>query len=380
MYDLIVIGGGVLGTFHAYHAARQGKKVLLLEKDAFPQQATVRNFGQVVPSGMKGRWFDYGVRGLEVYTSIQAEFDLSVRHNGSVYIASDADEQTLLHEVKAIFDTKGYPSTLLSQAQVLQKYPVIRSSYAQEALFFEQEISAEPHLLINRLHLYLQHKFTNLTYLPATPVLDCQVKSGHVRIKTAAGQAYEAGKVILCGGGEFKLLFPEVFAQSGIVTAKLQMLRTIAFPQLPLEGNILTGLTIRRYESFQECPSYARIPVPEHLAELKKWGIHILFKKAIDGTVILGDSHEYAGVANVDDLGFHNNEYLNDLMLTEAERIANFPLRQLTQTWAGYYPQHEADIFEYDIEDTLHIRTAIGGKGMTASCGYAEANIEALFG
>ena len=32
-YDLIVVGGGVLGTFHAYHASQKGLKVAVLEKN-----------------------------------------------------------------------------------------------------------------------------------------------------------------------------------------------------------------------------------------------------------------------------------------------------------------------------------------------------------
>jgi glycine/D-amino acid oxidase-like deaminating enzyme len=78
-FDLIVIGGGILGTFHAYHALLLGKSVLQLEKDNFPVGATVRNFGQVVPSGMEAGWFEYGVAGLEIYKSIQQEFDISVQ-------------------------------------------------------------------------------------------------------------------------------------------------------------------------------------------------------------------------------------------------------------------------------------------------------------
>jgi len=82
---------GVLGSFHAYHACRKGLKVLLLEKDSRPSEATVRNFGQVVPSGMKqGQWQDYGRRSIEIYEEIHSHFDITVRKNGTVYIASDS--------------------------------------------------------------------------------------------------------------------------------------------------------------------------------------------------------------------------------------------------------------------------------------------------
>lgn len=378
-YDFIIIGGGILGTFHAYHAAVQGFRVLQLEKDSRPMQATVRNFGQVVPSGMSGRWFEYGRRGLDIYRQLQAETDLSMRQNGSVYIASDDDEQTLLHEVKAIFDNQDYACELLTADQVLERYPVIRRSYVREALFFPQEVSVEPNQFIHRLHGYMSARFPNLTQLFNRPVVGCEVSGQSVSVTATTGERWTADRVILCGGGEFRLLFPELFRQSGIVTTKLQMMRTVSLPDLPLEGNILTGLTIRRYESFAACPSYPTIQTPEHLHELRRWGIHILFKKAIDGTVIVGDSHEYAGVDEVDSLGYHNQEFLNELMLREAERIVSFPVRQLSETWSGFYPQHpDRDVFEHDVDGRIHIRTAIGGKGMTGSCGYADESVDLL--
>ncbi|HEY1054910.1 MAG TPA: TIGR03364 family FAD-dependent oxidoreductase, partial [Emticicia sp.] len=36
------------------------------------------------------------------------------------------------------------------------------------------------------------------------------------------------------------------------------------------------------------------------------------------------------------------------------------------------------EIFEHDISPNIHIRTGIGGKGMTTSAGYAESVIAGL--
>ncbi|MFM9839799.1 MAG: FAD-dependent oxidoreductase, partial [Cyclobacteriaceae bacterium] len=308
-FDLIVIGSGALGTFHAYHAARLGKKVLLVEKDQYPINATVRNFGQVVPSGMGKEWFGFGVRGTELYKNIQSEFDISVRNNGSVYIASDKEEQQLIQELKKEMDTRGYEAQLLTTIQCIAKWPSLKKEYCLEGLFFPQEVSVEPEKMIHQLIKYCTNNFLNLTYKSCTTIIDCFVLGNVVKVISNSKEEFTAEKVIVCNGGEFKLLFPQLFRESGIVTSKLQMLRTIPMQTVALEGNILTGLTIRRYESFQECPSYKNIKTPDHLAELKKWGIHILFKKAVDGSIIIGDSHEYADVNHTDDLGFSQNEY-----------------------------------------------------------------------
>lgn len=380
-YDLIVIGGGILGTFHAYHALKLGKTVLQLEKDNFPVGATVRNFGQVIPSGMTGEWFRYGCRSLQIYQEIQSEFDISVRKNGSVYIASDEDEQILIHELKAHFDTQDYSHQLMSKQQIIDKYPSIKASYAKEAIFFDQEVSVEPNLMIYRLQDYMQAKFEQYTILFNSPVIDCASKEAGVEVRLTNGDKFKADKAVICNGYEFKLLFQDLFNNSGQEISKLQMMRTLPIKNIGLEGNILTGLTIRRYESFEEyCPSFKKISTPEHYEELRKWGIHILFKTAPDGSVIIGDSHEYANVGNFDDLGFNLNLYINDLMLNEASRIVNFDVKQVASTWAGFYPQHpDKPILEYDIDDRIHIRTCIGGKGMTASAGYTEKSIEQIF-
>lgn len=381
-YDLIVIGGGILGTFHAYHALKNGKKVLQLEKDNYPVGATVRNFGQVIPSGMTGVWFDYGVRGLEIYQEIQQEFDISVRKNGSVYIASDEEEQNLIHELKTHYDMLGYPQQLLGKEQILTKYPAIKSSYAKEALLFDQEISVDPTAMIYRLQEFMRGKFEDYTLMCNSPVVDCVANGKGAEVRLSRGDIYSADKAVLCNGYEFKLLFPALFEKSGQVISKLQMMRTVPMPKVELEGNILTGLTIRRYESFEEyCPSFKNLSIPEHYRGLKEWGIHLLFKKAEDGSFIIGDSHEYAGVNHFDELGFNVKQHINELMLKEGERIVNFNLRDMATTWAGFYPQHPTEhILEYDIEDCIHIRTCIGGKGMTASAGYTEASLKKILG
>ena len=373
MYDLIIVGAGVLGTFHAYHAAQAGQRVLLLEKDRYPVGATVRNFGQVVPSGLAGRWFDYGRRSLDIYRTIQQETDLTVRANGTIYIASDADEWTLANELYDRYQRIGYRSELLTKAQCLAKYPSLHPDYVVGGLFFPDELSVEPEQMIHRLIAYVQRSY-KVDYRPGSVVIDCQSNYGGAIITLSNRERFQAGRVLICSGHEVRLLFPEVLAEAGLVVSKLQMLLAEPVAGVQLPGNILTGLTIRRYEAFQECPSYAGMQLPEHLAELKKWGIHLLFKQAIDGSIIIGDSHEYAEATQTEDLGYHTQDFINDLMLTEARRIVQFPIT-IKKKWAGFYSQTKDEIFEHNVDENIRIVTGIGGKGMSSGAGYAEESI-----
>ena len=163
-YDLIVVGAGVLGTFHAIHAAKSGKTVLLTEKDQYPVNATVRNFGQAVPSGMSSDWLTYARRSTELYNEIQREFDISVRNNGTVYLSSDPDELQLIHELKERMDTMDYEAQLLSPDDCLTKWPSLSKNYCNGGLFFPQEVSVEPEKLIYRLLEYAVKKYPNRLY------------------------------------------------------------------------------------------------------------------------------------------------------------------------------------------------------------------------
>lgn len=379
-YDLIVVGGGILGTFHAYHALLKGLKVLQLEKDNFPISSTVRNFGQVVPSGMSGKWFDYGVRGLEIYKAIQKEMDISVRNNGSIYIASDHDEVQIAHELSTHYKQVGYEHELWSKEQILAAYPMMHADYVKEAIVFKQELSVEPEMMIHRLHQYMQSKFEKYTLRFNKTVMACEDYADSVKITTSDLETFQADKVVICNGYEFKVLYRSLFEDSGLKISKLQMMRTKPMKTMHLPGNILTGLTLRRYESFEEyCPSFHKIAVPEHYKELRENGIHILFKQAVDGSIIIGDSHEYAKGSQLEELGFSINSHINELMLMEANRILPMNHTMIASTWAGFYAQHKNEILEVDVSDRIHVRTGIGGKGMTASAGYAEQSIKQLF-
>ena len=372
MFHLIVIGSGVMGAFHAFHAARLGQKVLLLEKDNYPVGATVRNFGQVVPSGLAGRWFEYGRRSLEIYKELQTKTDLTVRQEGSVYVASDADEWQLANELFDKYQRERYACELLSAAQTLEKYDFLQKNYPVGGLYFPEEVSVDSAVFMRRFLAYCVEQL-GVVYRPNAAVLACEAEPNGAVVVLANNEKIKAERVIICNGSEFRLLYPDLFAASNLVVSKLQMLQTVAMPQVKMRGNILTGLSIRRYEAFADCPSFATLQTPEHYAELKKWGVHILFKQALDGSIITGDSHEYAHAKHVDDLGFQINDQLNALILNEAQRIVALPITKIASTWAGFYTQTKDEIFEFDVSPNIKIITGIGGKGMTSSAGYAEA-------
>ncbi len=379
-YDLIVVGGGVLGTFHAYHALKMGLKVAVIEKDKMPKSATIQNFGQVVPSGMDSKWQAYGRESLAIYKEIQSQFDISIRQNGSVYLASNDEELQLIEELSLINKSNNYKSVLLSTKECLDKYSGLRSDYVKGGLFFPDEVTVEPRTMIYRLQEYMV-QYLGLKLITNTAILNCESTPESVIVESASKESFFAKKVIICNGSEFKNLYPELFFNSDLEVSKLQMLQTKPQKNYKLDGSILTGLSIRRYESFYECPSFKEIKAKEDPESLeKKWGVHILFKQAADGSVILGDSHQYASAKNADDLGFNLDMDIDNFMIEEAKKIIDLPTYEIQSRWFGTYSQcRTKDVFEHTIDKNIHIITGIGGKGMTGSAGFSRENITKIF-
>jgi FAD dependent oxidoreductase TIGR03364 len=376
-YDLIVVGAGNLGTFHAYHALKRGKSVLMLEKDSEPIEATVRNFGQIVPSGQAlDDWFEYGRESLEIYKDIQSKTNITVRQNGTYYFASGDQEMAILEEMRALFKIRNYPSTILNRKACYERFPNLQNDYYKGGLYFPEEISVEPRTMVHLVRkMLIQHR--GLDFLNNTLVKNCEIENGICKIQTADNQVFYAEKVALCGGYEFKILFPEIFKASQMKICKLNMMQTFPLPEVLLKGNILSGLSIRRYDSFKSCSSYQNLITPEWQKPYLQWGIHLLFKQAFDGSIIIGDSHEYADTDENAKLPIGINMEINELILKEAQRILTLPNWKIQNYWAGYYAQAaEGGVYEHQISDKIFISTGIGGKGMTTGAGYSRKRVK----
>jgi FAD dependent oxidoreductase TIGR03364 len=378
-YDLIVVGGGVIGTFCALHALRKKKSVLLIEKDEVPFEASFRNFGQAVPSGQSmNKWFDYGRKSLKIYKDLQELTEISLVKQGSWYLASDDQELTLLEEMSQIFNERSYTNHLHSAADCIKSNPHFDKSYVKGGMFLPEEASLNPLVMVHRVREYMI-KSLGLHFMPNTAVIGLEKKRGIAKLVTAKNESIWADHIIIANGRDTQFLLPEHYRADELKISKLQMMRLAPQAKI-LKANILTGLTIRRYESFHSCPSYAKITANEHQQKLQAAGIHILFKQADDGSIILGDSHEYAPVHKQSKFGFEISTEINDMMLNEAKKILHLADWTVDSSWAGFYLQSTvADVFTKSVDNVIHIINGIGGKGMSTSPGFTEEYIQKLY-
>jgi FAD dependent oxidoreductase TIGR03364 len=377
--DVLVVGTGVLGTFHAYFAALKGYKVLLVERNAFPSDASTRNFGMIaqsiVPIG--GLWSGYARDSAEIYRALQREHDIGARTSGSLYVAATELERRVLDEFARLYGTD-YTCAYLDAAEARYRYPFIQASYCAGALLFPDDLTLEPRRMLRQLIPYLTRQGL-LDYAPHTTVISVERSGQGCLVRDARNNSYAADRVIVCGGADCATLFPTLLEESGLRLCKLQMMRTVPQGNFTLPHALLSGLSIRRYPAFASCPSYASLLDEPVDATLRDKGIHLLFKQRPDGSVVVGDSHAYVDVRDAALLAELTNPAIDAAVLGYGRRMCALPSWDIQERWNGYYLTHPAqEVYTETIDGVIHIVTGIGGKGMTTGPGYARAHIDAI--
>jgi FAD dependent oxidoreductase TIGR03364 len=374
--DVIVIGAGVLGTFHAYYAAQMGFKTLLIERNAFPSDASTRNFGMVVQTIVQteGEWPAFARASREIYKSIQEEQDIGIQSNGSLYIASTDIERIVLEEFAQMY-SQAYNCSYLDVDETLYRYPFIKPSYCYGALHFPDDLTLDPRRMLRQFIPYIVQKEL-IEYIPQTTIVSVESTNQQCIITDATGKVFMADQVFVCSGAEYRTLFPEYFRSSGLKICKLQMMQTVSQHQFSLPHAILSGLSIRRYPAFKSTSSYHSLqkePVDENI---RGYGIHLLFKQTANGSVIIGDSHEYSTFRDASVAEEITNCHINEVILHYGQQMITMPSWQIQTMWNGYYLIHaEREIYTETIDDKIHIVTGIAGKGMSTGPGFSQKNV-----
>lgn len=372
-FDVIVIGAGVLGAFHAYFAAERGLRTALIERGDMPNEASVRNFGTLVPSAMTpGEWHRLAMESADVYHALAERIPIGLQLGGTQYLASTDAERAVIEEFAQLGPARGCRCTLLDQKKSIALNPVIDPAYCQASLHFPDDLRVDSRRLFAAFIPFLRDSL-GCAYLPRTVATQVNAESAGCVVQLASGQRLTAEQVFVCTGADYRTLFPQHFAAAGLGAFRLQMLRTKPQRNQKLGPTIASGLSIRWYASFRSCPSWSALANDPYDAELEDRGIHILLVQDADGRLVVGDSHEYT----TGDFPPPADARTEALIVREAARMTRFDDWQVDERWLGIYAAHPTEpIFRQTIDERIHIVTGIGGKGMTTGPAVARQSIE----
>ncbi len=96
-FDLAVVGAGVVGLAHALAAARLGKRVVVVDRDAQANGASVRNFGFVTVTGQaRGAVWRRARRSAEVWDEVAGPAGIAVLQRGLTMVARRPEAKAVL--------------------------------------------------------------------------------------------------------------------------------------------------------------------------------------------------------------------------------------------------------------------------------------------
>jgi D-hydroxyproline dehydrogenase subunit beta len=365
-FDVAVVGAGIVGLAHAHALARQGRRVVVRERHLQAQGASVRNFGMLWPIGQPaGPRYRLARRSLDVWLDVLQASGLWHERTGSLHLSYAEDEGQVLREFVADARHEERGCRLLSAGEVVARFPAVQPRGLQAGLWSPVETCVDPRAVIAGLPDWLRQ--THGVHF----ALGCQV-IGYERpvVRTAAG-AWEAEQLLVCTGDDFQGLYPALFAGSGLVRCKLQMLRSHpAAGGWRLGPMLAAGLTLRHYPAFAACPSLPELVrrLDAELPAYGRYGIHVLATQNGDGELVLGDSHEYGNVPEPFD-----KQEIDDLILGYLARFLAAPGLRVAQRWHGTYARHPSEpYFVARPAEGVTVVTGLGGAGMTLSFGLAE--------
>jgi FAD dependent oxidoreductase TIGR03364 len=373
-WDLIVVGAGILGTFHAYFAAKRGWRVLLLERGEWPGEASVRNFGTLMAGSLVGEWRRRGLESIAIYRELAPHAGFEFYSSGSLYQVTTPTEAAVLEEFSQLAPEARCRCEVLEPSRATTLNPLLQREHVCLALFFPDDARVEPRGLFRRLIPWLVREW-RIEYRPATAAIDVWENAGEACVRTATGAEMHARHIVVCNGSDLRTLFPDRFTAASFQRCKLQMLRTVPQQQVPLPTTVASGLTLRRYPAFAVCPSWTRLNQEPVAAGVLEAGIHILAVQDADGSLVIGDSHEFS----TGDFSEVLDARIEGLILSEAHKLLQLPTWAIAERWHGVYSMPgNAELHRETMHGVIHLVTGIRGKGMTTGPAVARETIDAL--
>jgi len=369
-WDLAVVGAGIVGLAHALAAARRGLRVVVIDRDARANGASIRNFGFVTVTGQRaGPCWRRARRSREVWADLAPQAGIAVLQSGSI-VAARCDESVPVIDAFLATDM-GEGCLGLDARDALARFPSLSREGLVAALWSPHELRIESREAIPRLAAWLEERW-GVAFVRATLVHEVDLP----RIVTSRGKI-EASACVVCPGDDFHTLFPERIAVYGLARCLLQMLRVRPPSGFRLDAPVMTDLTLARYDGFAMLPQAG--PLKARLREERPaWlenGVHLIAVASADGTLVVGDSHVYDQTP----VPFASSA-IDDLILNELRLALAAGSFDVVERWTGTYASGGERLMLMDRPAPgVRLVMVTSGTGASTSFAIAEETMADLF-
>jgi len=266
--EVMVIGGGIIGTACAYFLSRRGAKVLVLESDHLCSGASGSTAAIISISGSSSTPEPLRPLNVESYhlvLDLEEDFDppLEIVRGGALYAAMSEQEAA---EIQPFYDDirkMGIDCTLMDGPEARRFEPLL-ADHVTAAIFNPASYHVNPFRLGAAYLNGALRRGGRVDY--GVKVLDIEVDNGRITKVVTDHKAYDAEWVVVAGGAHT----PEILASTGI-----------KIPIVPARGQVI--LT-------EACP-----PMTERVLMFLD---HLYTRQTASGNFYLGSHTEFAGFEN----------------------------------------------------------------------------------
>jgi hypothetical protein len=110
--------------------------------------------------------------------------------------------------------------------------------------------------------------------------------------------------------------------------------------------------------------------------EILRHGIHLIVAPSIDGSLVVGDSHQYGDAPNL-----ARNEDIDSLICWEYENVFKQKRPPILDRWVGVYSSRAGSPVVMESPQTnVRVLTVTSGCGASIGLSLGEEVIQSLFG
>ena len=364
----VVVGAGIVGTWHAVELVEAGFRVDHLEADAAPTGASVRNFGLVWVSGRRtGAELDAARRARCRWEEIGAEVPgVGFRANGSLTVATSDAERTVMVEYAHSAEAADRAVVFLEPDQVRACNAAVLGDVAG-ALHCRADGVVEPRRALGALREHLAQRAPDRYFFhPSRRVSAVEAHS----VRDTTGARWAGDLVVVATGAAYDHLRATAAFALQLRRVRLQMFETAPYDRA-LTTSLADADSLRYYPA-DEASSLGALG--DQGAVAAEHHLQLLLVQRTDGGLTVGDTHAYD-----EPFDFALHEDATEELLARARRILGTGLPPIRRRWAGVYAQSRSDgvCVREEIAPGVWLVTGPGGRGMTCAPAIAADTLRA---
>lgn len=335
MFDILIIGAGVIGCSIARELSRYDLKIMVVEKESDVSSGTSKANSGIVHAGFDAKpgtlKAKFNVLGNQMFDKLKEDLDFHFKRNGALVLGFNEEDLQKLNALKAQGEKNGVQGLRIISNDELHKMEPKVSDGAKYALYaptsgvvspYEMTIALAENAYTNGVQFKLNEKVTGIE------------KSGEIfKVKTDK-EEIESKIVINCAG---------VYADdinNAVSENKLHI--------IPRRGEYMLFDS-----SFSDVVNSTIFRLPSKL------GKGVLVTKTADGNLLIGPNA--VDIEDKSDIET-TSEGLSDVSKRASESISNIPFNKIITSFSGLRAHENGD--DFVIGESKDVKNFINAAGI----------------